>query len=165
MAGFISIVSSGQQSGSDNVQYHVQSNSALMARAGSIRVTSSTGFQDFAVTQQAISPLSASFVMREGGQQTLICQVNEGGTCTLDASSSTPAGQITSYEWTTVRFLVGNDTRVDTYSGVNPTLNLPCTVGGNSQEPFEVTLTVRDAAGQSNTLTRGLSLVRAGCGT
>jgi hypothetical protein len=165
MAGFISIVSSGQQSGTDNVQYRVLSNAALMARSGLIRVTSSTGFQDFSVTQQAVAPLSASFVMREGGQETVICQVNQGGTCTLDASSSTPSGQITSYEWRTVRYLVGNQTRVDTYTGVNPTLDLDCTVGGNSQEAFEVTLTVRDAVGQSNTLTRGLSLVRAGCGT
>jgi hypothetical protein len=164
LAGFLSIVSAGTGVGSDTVRYLVAANTAAVARAGLIRVTSSVGVQDHVVTQQGVGPLTASFVMKEGGVVTTICQINEGGACTLDGSASTPAAEITAYEWRTVRFRLSED-RVDTYTGVNPTLVLPCTVGGNSQETFDVTLTVRNASGQTNTLTRRLSLVRAGCGT
>jgi len=164
LAGFLSIVSAGSGMGSDGVRYLVATNASIADRSGLIRVTSSTGPQDFSVTQRGNPPPVASFVMRQGGGVTTVCQVNQGQPCTLDGSASTPAAQITSYEWTTVRFRLGQDL-VDNYTGVNPTLSLPCTVGGNSQETFDVTLTVRNALGQSNTLTRRLSLIRAGCGT
>lgn len=164
LAGFISIVSAGLTSGSDTVIYLVAPNPAEANRMAGVRVTSTAGSQDLSVIQQGVGPLTASFVMREGGQIVTVCQVNEGRGCSLDATASSPANQIVAYEWTTTRFtLTGSVT--NNYTGVTPALDLGCTTGGNSQELFDVTLTVRNAAGQSVTATRQLSLTRAGCGT
>jgi hypothetical protein len=161
--GFISIVSAGLQAGSDSVIYSVATNPAAGARAGTIRITSSAGAQDHAITQQGVGSLTASFVMKEGSAVVTSCQINQGGGCSLDASASTPAGQITSYEWRTLR---GGTTEAF-YSGVSPSLNLGCNTQtpNNSLETFEVTLTITNTVGQTATLTRMLQLHRAGCGT
>lgn len=162
-AGFVSIVSAGLQSGTDNVIYNVAANTGAAGRAGTIRVTSAAGVQDLAITQDGVGALTASFVMREAGQVVSSCQVNQGGGCSLDASASSPAAQIVSYDWNILR-AGAPFTKPD--SIVNPTLTLGCTQNSsNSIETFEVTLTVMNAAGQTATSTRLLSLHRAGCGT
>lgn len=166
LTGFVSIVSAGLQRGTDVVRYLVAPNTDVASRAGAIRITSQEGSRDMSVSQEGVGPLTARFVMREGAQEVTICQVNEGGPCSLDGSSSSPADQIVSYQWRTVRFaLTGEVLREDSYSGVNPLLDLGCTEGGNTQEQFTVTLTIANSAGQTSTLTRQLSLIRAGCGT
>jgi hypothetical protein len=163
LAGFVSIVSAGLQSGSDNVIYNVAGNPAAGARAGAIRVSSPAGAQDFAITQQGVGSLTADFVMREAGQVVTSCQVNDGGQCSLDASASSPQAQIVSYDWNILR---AGAAFPKPDSTVNPSLTLNCTQNSsNSIETFEVTLTIMNAAGQSASLTRLLSLHRAGCGT
>jgi hypothetical protein len=96
--------------------------------------------------------LVPSFVMREGGRVTTVCQMRLDLPCTFDASASTSGSPIIDYDWS-LRF---NTT------GVNPTLLL-C----NAQQAFEVTLTVRNLGGQTRSVTRMLSIVTAipGCGT
>lgn len=165
LAGFITIVNPGSQNGSGTVSYQVAANSAQGSRAGVIRVTSPSGSQDLSITQQGTVALTPRFVMTQSGQDVTVCQVNQGPPCSLDASSSTPANAITAYEWRTVRFSTGGQDRTDNYTGVTAELDLPCTPGGNSQEVFDVTLTIRSADGQMASATRRLSLVRAGCGT
>ena len=163
LAGFVSIVSAGLQSGADNVVYNVAANTAEGARAAAIRVTSSAGVQDFAITQQGIGALSASFVMREAGQVVSSCQVNQGGQCSFDASASAPQGQIVSYDWNVLR---AGGPFPKPASVVNPSIPLDCTQNSNNSiETFEVTLTVMNATGQSASQTRMLALHRAGCGT
>jgi hypothetical protein len=162
--GFISIVSAGLQAGSDNVIYAVSPNTAAGARSGLVRVTSSAGSQDHAITQQGVGQLTASFVMRENSQVVTSCQVIQGGQCSLDASASTPQSQITSYDWTILR---AGAPFPKPASVVNPVLQLDCNseTPNNSIETFEVTLIVSNNAGQTATLTRMLALHRAGCGT
>jgi len=113
-------------------------------------------------------PVVASFIMTQGngGTVTNVCNVNSGN-CVLDGSQSSGPGGITSYQWTTRRFRANGVNENRTFSGRTVTLGPDCTSGvnANTQERFDVTLTVRNGAGASDTLLRTLSLARAGCGT
>jgi hypothetical protein len=105
-------------------------------------------------------------LLRQNGNVTEVCnlQGTTTTTCSLDGSSST--GEITSYQWRTVRFrnAAAGGTLTETYSGRTVNLTLGCSNQGNTQERFDVTLTVRGPTGE-DTETRTLSLARAGCGT
>ena len=113
---------------------------------------------------------TASFVMRQNGVPVNACNIGgfEAANCSLDGTSS--QGSPTSYEWTTSWYRpVGSsgDFNIVTqrYTGATVALGrLICTVSGNSQQRFDVTLTVRNAAGLSHTSTQSLSLANAGCG-
>jgi hypothetical protein len=98
------------------------------------------------------APLVPSFVMREGGRVTTVCQMRLDLPCTFDASASTSASPIIDYDWS-LRFNT---------KGMNATLLL-C----NSQQTFEATLTVRNLVGETRSVTRVLAIVTAipGCGT
>ena len=108
-------------------------------------------------------PVVASFVLLQGNAVVTVCNVGTGN-CRLDGSQSSGPGGITSYQWTTVRFRAQGGNLTQTFSG--PTVSLAVNCGNvNTQERFDVTLTVRNGAGDSNTLSRTLSLGRGGCGT
>jgi hypothetical protein len=116
----------------------------------------------------APDPVVASFIMRQGtgGNVTTVCNVNSGN-CILDGSDSSGPGGISSYQWATRRFRANGVNEDRTFSGRTVTLGPDCTAGvnANTQERFDVTLTVRSGSGQSATQARTLSLARAGCGT
>jgi hypothetical protein len=106
--------------------------------------------------------------MEQNGASTTVCSFG-GSTivtsCRLNGSAST--GSVTTYAWTTVRIpTIGNST-TQTHTGSTVNLSLSCTPGGlvNTQEPFNVTLTVSNSSGQTSTQTRNLSLTRAACGS
>jgi hypothetical protein len=172
MVGFVAVVLAGSQSGTGTIRYRVDPNPAQGTRTGSLRVnTPASGFQDLAITQTGSAPLSASFVMRQGGTATETCQVNfgppgsgqSGPECSLDGTAST--GDISEYQWRTTRFSQGGQDSSTDYSGPTPTLNLQCTGGGAGEEQFFVRLTIRGTAGQTAVSERTLRLIRAGCGT
>ncbi len=170
--GFITVLLAGSQNGPGTIRYRVDPNPAQGTRTGALRVnTPASGFQDLAITQTGSAPLSASFVMRQGGTVTDTCQVNfgpansgqTGPACTLDGTAS--AGDIAEFQWRTTRFSQGGDDSSTDYSGPTPTLNLPCTGGGAGEEQFFVRLTIRGTGGQMAVSERTLRLIRAGCGT
>jgi hypothetical protein len=107
----------------------------------------------------------ADFLMRQNNVETTTCDVT-AGTCTLDGSNSTPQAEITSYTWRTTRYRVGGSDSSDEYTGRTTPLILPCSQNfpKNTDELFDVTLTVRNVNGQSGTRTRRLLLKNAGCG-
>jgi hypothetical protein len=166
MAGFLSLVGASSGMGPGTLSYQVAQNTAAGSRAGAIRVTSTGGFQDFSVTQAGVtSAPTADFVMRQNNVDTTTCDVAVGN-CTLDGSNSTPQADITSYTWRTTRYRVGGQDSSDEYTGRTTPLILPCSQKFplNTDELFDVTLTVRNVNGQSNTRTRRLLLKNAGCG-
>lgn len=108
-------------------------------------------------------PVVASFVMLQGNSVTTVCNVGTGN-CRLDGSQSSGPGGISSFQWTTVRFRATGGNLTETFSG--STVNLAVNCGNvNTQERFDVSLTVRNGAGVSGSLARTLSLGRGGCGT
>jgi len=117
-------------------------------------------------TTTTVPAIQASFVMRQGGAVVNACNLGGVGAsnCSLDGTGST--GSPTSYAWSTTHFL-SNGSRVNAnYSGPTPSLgSITCTVQGNSQERFDVSLTVTNAAGVSSSLPQTFSFARAGCGT
>jgi hypothetical protein len=165
LGGFISVVSSGQLSGSDTVVYLVSPNTAEASRMAGLRVTSSAGSQELSVIQSGVGPLNASFVLRDNGQETTSCQLSgaNGNRCSLDASASTPPDQIVLYTWSVLR----NGAPLSVPSVRIPTLNLVCDptqppAPANTIEPLDVTLIVTSNVG--STAMRVLSIFLAGCG-
>lgn len=137
--------------------------------AGCSTTTVTTTALSTTPTTTTVAPgptLQASFVMRQNGAVVNACNLGGVGAsnCSLDGTGST--GSPTSYSWTTTHFRTSGGNVTATYSGATPSLgSISCTVQGNSQERLDVTLTVRNAAGQTSTLPQTLSFARAGCGT
>jgi hypothetical protein len=167
-----SFMSFEQTSGASSMptRLRVGANTQSSPRTATITFTAGSDSLDstnLEIVQDRAAPAPTSrFVMLQGGAQTGSCNLGGAGAsnCSLDGTSST--GSVTSYSWSTTHFRTvgGNVSR--NYSG--PVVNLgaiPCTVSGNSQERFDVTLTVSDANGQTGSSTQSLSFSRAGCGT
>ena len=119
-----------------------------------MRVTSVSGLQDLAITQQGVGALTASFVMRRGQRTEVdLCQVNAEADRVLARRVSVHAGRpIVSYQRGATRSRRSTEcvpTRAST-----PTLNLACNpaAGADRHETFYVTLTISSNAGQTATL-------------
>jgi hypothetical protein len=176
--GFITLLLAGSQNGNGTIRYRVEPNPAQGTRTGAMRVnTPASGFQDLSITQTGSSPLTASFVLRqdnnprEGECVVLVPGTSnpaqKGPPCFLDASASSPADQIQTYEWRTIRFLQGQTDESSDYFGKTTELRLNCVGYPNGipggQETFSVRLTIRGLGGQTATLTRSLRLLQTDC--
>jgi hypothetical protein len=160
-APWIAILGAAAGSGPGTLRYQVAPLTAQGSRTGTIVI----GDQTITITQ-VFEPLVARFVMRQGGVATGSCNLGGAGAanCSLDGTSS--AGAVNRWRWSTTHFRTtgGNVTR--DYEGSTVNLGtISCTVNGNSQERFDITLTVSDAGGRNATLSQSLSFSRAGCGT
>lgn len=158
---WLTIISGGSGSGTGTLRYNVAPFTGSGSRSGTITIGDAT-----IRVRQVNDPISASFVMRQGGGVVGSCNLGGSGAsnCSLDGTDS--HGAITSYQWNTTHFRTNGGNVNASYSG--PTVNLgsiSCTVQGNSSERFDVTLTVTDSAGRTASLTQNLSFSRAGCGT
>lgn len=160
-APWIAILSGAAGVGPGTLRYQVAPLTAQGSRTGTIVI----GDRTITITQVS-EPLVARFVMRQGGVATGSCNLGGAGAsnCSLDGTSS--GGAVTRWRWSTTHFRTtgGNVTRE--YEGATVNLGtISCTINGNSQERFDITLTVSDASGRSNTQAQSLSFSRAGCGT
>jgi hypothetical protein len=160
-APWITILSGAAGSGPGTLRYQVAPLTVQGSRTGTIVI----GDQTITITQ-VFEPLVARFVMRQGGVATGSCNLGGAGAsnCSLDGTSS--GGAVNRWRWSTTHFRTtgGNVTRE--YEGATVNLGtISCTINGNSQERFDITLTVSDAGGRSATVSQSLSFSRAGCGT
>jgi len=139
-----------------------QRSAVITFTAGSDAINSS----NLQIIQDAApAPPIARFVMLQAGDPTASCNLVGSGAsnCSLDGTSSLRA---VSYSWVTTQFRTAGGNVTRNYSGAIVNLGaIPCTVGGSSQERFDVTLTVRDLNGQAASSTQSLSFSRAGCGS
>jgi hypothetical protein len=158
---WLTIISGSSGNGTGTLRYQVAPMTTPGTRNGVITI----GDQMVRV-RQVNDPISASFQMLQGGSPTGACNLGGSGAsnCSLDGTAS--RGAISSYQWSTTQFrsVGGNVSR--SYSGAVVNLgSITCTVNGNSQERFDVTLTVVDSSGRTATSSQSLSFARAGCGT
>jgi len=160
-SSWLTIISGASGSGTGTLRYNVAPFSSPGSRTGTITVGDAT-----ISVRQVNDPISASFVMRQGGAVVGSCNLGGSGAsnCSLDGTGS--RGAITSYRWNTTHFRTTGGNVSNSYSGATVNLgSISCTVQGNSSERFDVMLTVTDSAGRSASSTQNLSFSRAGCGT
>ena len=158
---WLTIISGGSGSGNGTLRYNVAPFTGSGSRDGIITVGDAT-----IRVRQVNDPISASFVMRQGGSVVGSCNLGGSGAsnCSLDGTGS--RGAITSYQWNTTHFRTTGGNVSNSYSGATVNLgSISCTVQGNASERFDVTLTVTDSAGRRASSTQNLSFSRAGCGT
>jgi hypothetical protein len=175
-SAFITVATPGSRTGTGAATFSVAANTGD-ARAFTVRITWTINGQnlgqDISVSQaEAPLPLVPNLVLRQNALTTEACNMNGGNTssCSLDGTNSTPQSRIRGYEWRTVRYVVRdngtNDQIVATFSGSSTVgLQLNCIGDGNIQQQFDITLTIRNAAGETASATITRSLARARCGS
>jgi hypothetical protein len=165
-------VAPGPRTGPGTATFNVAANTGDF-RSFTVRIAWSTGMQEITVAQaEAPLPLVPNAVLRQNSLTTEACNMNGGNTsnCSLDGGNSTPRSRIIGWDWRTVRYVVRdngtNDQIVATFSG-SPTvaLQLNCIGDGNVQQQFDITLTIRNTAGETASTTITRSLARARCGS
>ena len=174
-SAFITVASPGLRSGPGVATFNVAANAGDQ-RTLTGRITWADrpdGFRDVSIAQAAAPlPLVPNAVLRQAFLTTEACNMNGLNTttnCSLDGSNSTPPSRIIAYDWRTVRYVVrdngSNDQIVATFSGSTVQLTLNCIGDGNRQQQFDITLTIRNAAGETASTTITRSLARARCGS